>query len=323
MSPASSVATIRGPVEASQLGRSLLHEHVFIANPEGVINLNRTWGEPWYDEETRVTHAIAKLCELGAAGYRTLVDPTGIGMGRNVHRLARVNAEVDLNIVVCTGIYAFLEVPCALKYRTAENLAAIFVGELEEGIDGTGIRASFLKCCIEHYGVIGDVPLILDATALAATATGAPVMVHTNGEHQTGRLALRELTRRGVSPERIVIAHAGDSTDLDYLRFLADAGVMLGFDRFNTGFSTDEARVSSIAALAAEGYTDRIHLSHDAATFMDFMEHNPPFEGAQATLDYLHIEHNVLPQLHAAGVSAEQIDEMLVTNARRFLAGEV
>jgi phosphotriesterase-related protein len=316
------VATVRGPVGSDELGRALLHEHILIAGPEGVVNHNRLWGEPWWDEDARVADAVVKLRRLHAAGYRTLVDPTAFGMGRDVHRIARINREVDLHIVVCTGIYAFLEVPCPLKYRSAENLASIFERELREGIDGTGIRAGFLKCCLERDGFIGDLPLIFDAIGLAATATGAPVMVHTNGAAQTGRQALAELTARGVAPQRIVIAHAGDSTDLDYHRELADAGAMLGFDRFNTGFSTDEARVASIAVLAAEGYADRIHLSHDAAAFMDFMEHNPPMAGRQGTLDYLHLEHRVLPQLREAGVSEPQIEEMLVTNARRFLAGD-
>jgi phosphotriesterase-related protein len=316
----STVQTVRGPVAAGDLGRALLHEHIFVASPEGIVNYNHAWGAPWWDEEVRVAAAVDALRRLREIGISTLVDPTAFGLSRDVHRVARVNAQVDLNIVVCTGLYAFLEVPAYLKYRTAENLASIFRRELDEGIDDTGVRAAFLKCAIESYGIVGDVPLILDAIALAQTSTGVPVMVHTNGEAQTGRLALAELTARGVDPTRIVIAHAGDSTDIDYLRELADAGAMLGFDRFNTSFSTDDARVESIVALLAEGYVAQIHVSHDASTFNDFMHHNPRF-GARE-LSYLHIHRNVLPKLRAAGVTEAQLDEMFVTNARRFLAGE-
>jgi phosphotriesterase-related protein len=313
------VQTVRGPVAADDLGPALLHEHVFIASPEGIANHNHTWGEPWWDEEERVAAAIQDLRELRDLGIRTIVDPTAFGLSRNVHRIARVNRDVDLNIVVCTGIYAFIEVPPYLKYRPAELLADIFRRDIEIGIDNTGIRAAFLKCAVESYGVVGDLPLILDAIALAATETGVPVMVHTNGAAQTGRLALAELRRRGVDPTRIVIAHAGDSNDLDYLRELGDAGAMLGFDRFNIPmFNPDEKRIETLLALLAEGYVDRIHLSHDAATFNDFMQHNPDF--ANENPNYLHIHRHVLPKLREAGVTEEQIDEMLVTNARRFLA---
>jgi phosphotriesterase-related protein len=133
------VPTVRGPVAAKDLGPSLLHEHIFIASPEGILNHNHTWGEPWWDEEARVADAVRTLRELRDAGVRTQVDPTAFGLSRNIHRIVRVNAEVDLNIVVCTGLYAFLEVPAYLKYRTAENLASIFRRELEEGIDDTGV----------------------------------------------------------------------------------------------------------------------------------------------------------------------------------------
>jgi phosphotriesterase-related protein len=313
------VPTVRGEVAVADLGPALLHEHIFIASPEGIANHNHTWGAPWWDEEERVAAAIRALQEVHDLGIRTVVDPTAFGLSRNIHRIQRVNAEVDLHIVVCTGLYAFIEVPAYLKYREAPDLAAIFRHDIEVGIDDTGVKAGFLKCAIEAYGVIGDIPLILDAIALAAVETGKPVMVHTNAEAQTGRLALGELTRRGVDPTRIVIAHAGDSNDMDYLRELGDSGAMLGFDRFNIpSFNPDEDRIETLLKLLEEGYIDRIHLSHDAATFNDFMQHNPGF--ADADVSYTHLHRRILPALLERGVTQAQIDEMLVTNARRFLA---
>jgi phosphotriesterase-related protein len=313
------VPTVRGPVSADDIGVTLLHEHVFIASPEGIANHNHTWGEPWWDEEKRVAAAIRDLRELRDLGVGTIVDPTAFGLSRNVHRLRRVNAEVDINIVVCTGIYAFIEVPAYLKYRSAEGLADIFRRDIEEGIDDTGIKAAFLKCAVESYGVIGDIPLILDAIALTHKATGVPVMVHTNAAAKSGLVALAELTARGVDPTRIVIAHAGDSNDMDYLREIGDSGAILGCDRFNIpSFNADEDRIATLLKLLDEGYIDRIHLSHDAATFNDFMQHNPPFAGAAP--NYTHIHREVLPKLLEAGVTQGQIDEMLVANARRFLA---
>jgi phosphotriesterase-related protein len=311
------VQTVRGPVAADDLGAALLHEHIFIASPEGIANYNRAWGEPWWDEEQRIDEAVEKLQEVHDIGIRTIVDPTAFGLSRNVHRIARVNERVDLNIVVCTGIYAFLEVPAYLKYRPADDLASIFVRDIEQGIDGTGIRAAFLKCAIESYGAVGDVLLILDAIGKVQVQTGVPVMVHTNGEFQTGRLALSELTARGVDPTRIVVAHASDSNDMDYLLELAASGAMLGYDRFNTPFNTDEARIASVLALIKAGHIGQIHMSHDASTFNDFMQHNPPF--AHANMSYTHIHRTVLPRLREAGVTEAQIDQIFVDNARRFL----
>jgi phosphotriesterase-related protein len=314
------VETVRGAVELDALGKSLMHEHLFIHSPEGISNFNHAWGAPIWDEAERVADAVAKLQAVVDAGYRTFVDPTAFGLGRDVRRIARVNEQVpDLNMIVCTGLYAFAELPGFLKDRSADALTELFVRELREGIDDTGIKAGFLKCAVERFGLVVDLPLILEAVAAAQVETGAPLMVHTNAAARSGLLALETFTGHGVDPKRMVIAHAGDSNDLGYLREIADSGAVLGFDRFNIPhFNPDENRIETLVALLGEGYVDRIHLAHDAAAWYDFMQHNPPF--ANEKPDFLHIEREVLPKLLAAGVTQEQIDEMLVENAKRFFA---
>ena len=146
-------------------------------------------------------------------------------------------------------------------------------------------------------------------------------MVHTNAPAQTGLIALETLTNAGVDPKRIVIAHAGDSNDLDYLRAIADTGASLGCDRFNIPhFNPDANRIETLTALVAEGYTGSVHLGHDGACFYDFMVGNPWF--ADEHPDYLHISNTIVPQLLTAGVTQAQIDEMFVDNPRRFFAGD-
>ena len=84
--------------------------------------------------------AISDL-EVRDLGVKT-IDPTGFGLNRNIHRLQRVNAEVDINIV-CTGLYVFIEVPGYLKYRPAEVPRGHLRAEIEVGIDDTGVKAAF------------------------------------------------------------------------------------------------------------------------------------------------------------------------------------
>jgi len=313
----STVETIRGRVATAELGTTLMHEHVFVMQPEAFLNYAHVWGESYWDEDARVADAVEKLRAVRAVGIRTIVDPTAPGLGRNIPRIQRINAEVDLNIVVASGVYAFLELPNFLHYRAPEAIAELFVREIREGIDDTGVKAAFLKCAVEEHGVVGDIPRILDAVALAAVETGVPVMVHTNARAATGTVALEQLTKRGVDPARLVVAHAGDSNDLDYLRAIGDTGAVLGFDRFNIPhFNPDEDRMRTLLALLEEGYGDRIHLSHDAACFMDFMVGDPAF--ADERPDYLHISTTILPALLERGVTQAQIDELMVDNPRRF-----
>jgi phosphotriesterase-related protein len=311
------VETVRGPVDVGALGRTLMHEHILIMQPEALENYGSVWGPSYWDEEVRVADAIAKLSAVREAGIETIVDPTALGLGRDVARIKRINEAVDLNILVASGVYAFLELPNFLTYRSVDAIAEIFVREIREGINDTGVKAAFLKCAVERHGLVGDVPRILAAVAAASVETGAPVMVHTNATERTGLPALETLTAAGVAPSRIVIAHMGDSNDMDYLHAIADAGAWLGCDRFGIDhFNPLADRVRTLAALVAEGYADRIHMSHDAACFFDFMTGDPFF--ADETADYLLISNTVIPALLEAGVTGEQIDQMMVENPRAF-----
>jgi len=315
----SSVETVRGPVDASELGATLPHEHILIIEPEALANWGCAYGACYWDEEVRVADAIAKLTELRAAGITTIVDPTAPGLGRDIPRIQRINESVDLNIVVASGLYAFLALPNFLTYRDVDAIAALFVREIREGINDTGVKAAFLKCAVEAPGLIGDVPRILAAVAAASVETGAPVMVHTNAEARTGLAALETLTSAGVDPARILIAHMGDSNDMDYLREVASSGAWLGLDRFGIDhFNSTANRIATLLALMEEGYADRVHLSHDSACFMDFFAGNPVFTGEEPS--YLLITRTVLPALLAAGATQADIDQMMVDNPARFLA---
>ena len=311
------VETVSGPVALDDLGRTLMHEHVFVMDPEALQNWGHVFGPLYWDERERVDDAIAKLTRVREAGIRTIVDPTAPGLGRYIPRVREVAQAAGLQVIVASGVYAFLELPGFLAYRPTSAIASLFVREITEGIDDTGVKAAFLKCAVERHGVIGDVPRILEAVAIAATETGVPVMVHTNAAQQTGLMALEKLTSHGVDPRQIVIAHAGDSNDLDYLRAIAGTGAWLGCDRFGIEhFNPLEDRIRTLIALLGEGYGDRIHLSHDAACFMDFMTGDPFF--ADERPDYLLISNRVVPALLQDGVTQEQIDQMMVENPKRF-----
>lgn len=317
------VETVRGPVELSELGTTLMHEHVFVLDPTALQAYSSFWGESYWDEEREVANAVAKLQSLVESGFRTLVDPTVVGTGRWIPRLQRVNEQVDLNIVVATGIFAFMELPQFFRYRTADEIAAFFVADIERGLDGTSVKAALIKCAVEEYGVVGDVPLVLDAVAIAHRETGAPVMVHTNADSRTGTLALDELERRGVDPARAVVAHAGDSDDLDYLRGMASRGAFLGLDRFGGAHRiSHEKRLETLVALIEDGLAQQLHVSHDGACFLDFLAGDTVFAatGVDLHLDYELIPRTVLPQLRTAGVTQEQIDDMLVRSPVRYFS---
>jgi phosphotriesterase-related protein len=314
------VQTVRGPVNLSELGRVLVHEHVFVLNEEIRQNYEAGW-----DEEEQVAGAVAKLSALAGRGIATIADPTVVGIGRNIPRVQRIAAQTSINIVVATGLYTYNDVPLYFRYRTSDSgtngqdpMTDLFVADLTEGIAGTGVRAAFLKCCIEDEGLRPGVERVLRAVARAHVLTGAPVMVHTHPASRSGLVALRVLGEEGVDPARVQLAHCGDSDDVDHLAELADTGCLLGMDRFGLDILLPfEQRVATVAALAGRGYAGSMVLSHDASCHIDwFPPELPPV--LAPNWHFTHLLDDVLPALRERGVSEDQIETMLVANPRRF-----
>jgi phosphotriesterase-related protein len=314
-----SVATAGGEIDSSALGRTLMHEHVFVLTTDVQQNTDE------WDEDVRVSDAVEKLTALKQAGYDTFVDPTVMGLGRYVPRIEKIAAQVDVNIVLATGVYTYDTVPFYFHHKGPalgpdfpEPMIDMFVRDITVGIPGTTSRAAFLKCAIDHFGLTPDVERIMRAVAKAHRQTGAPITVHTHPESRTGLEVHRVMSEEGVDPARVVLGHSGDSTDADHLAELADFGYILGMDRFGIDVSSPfEARVGIVAELAQRGYADRMVLSQDAACYIDWIDQ----ELKPAVLPnwhFLHIENDVLPALRKQGVIDEQIDQMLVDNPRRY-----
>lgn len=313
------VQTARGPVPAAQLGRVLMHEHVFVLTAE----VQQNYPEEWGDEDERVADAVRRLSELPAAGIGTIVDVTAIGQGRDIPRVKRIADQVPgLNIVVATGIYTWDAVPLYFWRRPAAAMTELFVRDITEGVPGTGVRAGMLKCAVDEQGLTEGVERVLRAVARAHVATGGtPVTVHTHAAGQHGPAIIRVLREEGADLSRVVLGHSGDAVgDPGYLAAMADAGLTLGMDRFGIDhFATFRQRSDLVVELCRRGYADRMVLSHDTCCYIDWF--------APGSIDdlkdwhYLHVSRDVLPYLREHGVPEAGIDAMMVANPARILAG--
>jgi phosphotriesterase-related protein len=317
------VQTVRGPVDTAALGKVLMHEHVFVLGAdmrENYPDFPSNW-----DEGVRVSDAVAKLSELKSRGIDTIVDPTVVGLGRYLPRIQKINEMVDINIVAATGLYTYNDVPFQFHYTgpgllfdVAEPMVELFVKDIREGIAGTGVKAAFLKCAIEEPGLTPGVERVMRAVGAAQVETGVPVTVHTSAHTQSGLIAQKVLSAEGVDLSKVVIGHSGDSTDLSYLCSLADAGSLLGMDRFGLDVLLPfEQRVNTVAELAHRGYAEKMVLAHDASCFIDWFDADAK-EQAVPNWKYTHISDDVIPALLKAGVTPEQLTTMLVDNPRRY-----
>ena len=315
------VNTVRGAIDANDLGVTLMHEHVFIMTTEVMQNYPESWG----DDAAREADAIARLNKLKATGVDTIVDLTVIGLGRYIPRIARVAAATDLNIVVATGVYTYNDVPFCFHYlgpgaplNGPEIMTDLFVRDIEQGIADTGVKAAILKCATDEPGVTPGVERVLRAVAQAHRQTGVPISTHTHAPTRRGLEQQRIFADEGVDLTRVVIGHSGDSTDIDYLEELIANGSYIGMDRFGIDVILPfEDRVNTVARMCERGHADKMVLSHDANCYFDALPEDL-LSVAAPNWHYLHIHHDVIPALKERGVTDEQIRTMLVDNPRKI-----
>src|SRR5215471_16568584 len=136
-SPMAQIQTVRGPIDTSQLGTTLMHEHVFVLDTEILQNYPEEWGT----EEQRIADAVTRLNELKTRGVDTIVDLTVIGLGRYIPRIRQIGQQTKINIIVATGVYTYHDVPLYFHFRGPgtilggeELIVDMFVRDIAEGI---------------------------------------------------------------------------------------------------------------------------------------------------------------------------------------------
>ena len=316
------VQTVTGPVATTELGSTLLHEHIFVGHPE--LDLN--FPDPEWDETAAIDAAVAGLDRVWALGIRAVVDLTVLGLGRDVGRVAKVAARTRVRLLASTGYYTADVLPAyfhthgpGLLVGGPDPLVEMFVRDIEIGIADTGVRAAMLKVVTDRPGLTDDVRRVMDAAVEAHLQTGVPITTHTHAASQNGRDQLQYLRKRGVDPERLIIGHCGDSQDLDYLRELMDAGATIGMDRFGMEHVlADEARVETLLALLRLGYAEKMVVSHDAAFYSRM---TPPSWRARHAPHWNleNIPRRVVPLLLERGATEQDIRQLLEINPARLL----
>jgi phosphotriesterase-related protein len=128
----------------------------------------------------------------------------------------------------------------------------------------------------------------------------------------------------GVDASKVQIAHTGDSDDLDYIERLLDTGCWIGMDRYGLDvFLPTEQRQATVLALLEKGHADRMFLSQDFCSTIDYFtpevaEQLKPQMFPNWSMTFLFEQ--VIPELKERGMTDDQLDQMMVENPRRWLA---
>lgn len=312
------VNSVLGPLDTDDLGFTLTHEHVVTSS----AGIRQTYPELYGDYDRFVEQAAATLAEARDGGVRTIIDLTTLDLGRDIRLLADLSGRTGVNIIAATGIWR--DIPRALWTRSPDEVAALFVREIEQGIEGTGIKAGIIKVANDAEGVTREGEIILRAAARAARQTGVRISTHSYAPGKVGEQQVAIFEDEGFDLNRVYIGHSNDSTDLDYLQGLVRKGVWLGLDRHQTSAPIGpdwEGRAATLASLIQAGHGDRLMVSHDWSVLGVSRTSDPTLSRTYNPDGWLFVSRGVFPRLHELGIGQEQIDRLNHDNPRRFLGG--
>jgi phosphotriesterase-related protein len=303
-----SIQTVAGPVDPAQLGVTLMHEHVlvdFIGAAEASPSR--------YDADVVFARALPFLRQVKALGGATLVECTPAYLGRDARLLRRLAEASGLQILSNTGYYGANQdkhLPPHAFTETPQQLAARWIRECEQGIDGTGIKPGFMKIGVDA-GPLSEVDAkLVRAAAITHKATGLPIAVHTGN----GVAAIEEidiLERDGVPLSSFIWVHAHNEPDGALHQKAAARGAWVEFDGISP--KSVDRHVALVLAMRAAGRLDRVLVSHDAGWY----HVGEPDGGEFRAFDTLFT--TFVPALKAAGLTEADVRQLLVDNPRRAL----
>ncbi|MBX3194119.1 MAG: hypothetical protein KF727_03335 [Microbacteriaceae bacterium] len=324
------IQTASGPVDAADLGRTVMHEHVFInLLPEfrgnGLLN----------DADL----AQRELEAFRAAGGGTIVDltsaeltvgaspdPLGLFRGEphpqpaglrtrahnNVIELRELARTTGVNIVLGTGHYRDPYLDDFDRFGP-DLLAERMVGDLTEGFPGTGVRAGVIgEIGSDRWYLSAAEERSFRAAARAQLATGVVISTHAS-RWPVGLAQLDVLVAEGADPRRVIIGHCDSINIPEYHLALAERGVYVQFDTVRGENRYEiERRARYVLSLVRAGYGDHVLLSQDVCR----KDHLATFGGP----GYSYVLGGFAEELLAIGLEEAEIERLVVDNPRAALA---
>jgi phosphotriesterase-related protein len=299
------VITVNGEIRAGEMGRTLHHEHLLV----DFIGADSTGYHRW-NKDSVAKKVLPYLSELKNLGYHTLVECTPAYLGRDPELLKMLSEKSELHLLTNTGYYSAVDskyLPPHAFSETAEELAARWIDEARNGIEGTGVFPGFIKIAVENKSLEQIHRKIAGAAALTHKATGLIIMSHT-GTAIPAFQQLEILKNYGVHPSAFIWTHAQNEPDFNKHADAAKRGAWVAFD----GFSPKQVDryIEFTIFMKKHGLLNRVLFSHDAGWY------KPGEPGGGEFRGFTDIEELFIPRLRENGVSQQDLYQLFVLNPK-------
>jgi predicted metal-dependent phosphotriesterase family hydrolase len=305
------IMTVNGPIPSKEMGVSLIHEHILV----DFIGADSITFMRW-DRSKVAERSLPFLKQVKDLGCQTFIECTPAYLGRDPLLLKSLSESSGLNILTNTGYYGALNnkyIPKHAFIETADQLAARWILEWVEGIDGTGIKPGFIKIGVDNGNLSDLHKKLVVAAARTHLKTGLTIASHT-GPAIPAFEQLEILKIEGVAPEAFIWVHAQSEKDLSNHVKAARMGAWIGLDGLDDNNVPDYIRL--IKNLRENNLLNKVLLSHDAGWYHPGEENGGEYRG------YTTLFEKLVPALRYENFSEKEIKQILVLNpAKAFETG--
>lgn len=306
------IMTVKGSINPKDLKFTLSHEHILV-DFVGADKVNKDR----YNAEEVFAVALPFLQDVKKRGCSSFVDCTPAYIGRDVQLLQRLSVASGLNIISTTGYYGAAGekyLPPHAYSETSEQLAARWIAEWENGIDGTGIKPGLIKSGVDKAPLSEVQQKIIDAAALTHLATGLTIGIHT-GSGDAANEELKILERRGVAPAARIWIHAQNEKNQAYHIDAAQRGSWVSFDGVSPESLAENLRFLQL--MKDKKLLSAVLVSQDSGWY-----HVGEPQGGKYN-HYNCVFTDFIPALKQNGFTQKEIDSIFITNPAKALAVKI
>ena len=306
--PGQIVMTVNGPIRPGDMGFTLTHEHI-LADFIGAEKYSRDR----YSVNEVYNTALPYLMEVKRKGCTTFVDCSPAYLGRDVKLFRRLANATGLQIITNTGYYGAVGekfLPKHVYSESAEQIAARWIAEWSDGIEGTDIKPGFIKTSVDTAPLTSTQRKIIEAAAITHLATGLTIAIHT-GNGEANKEELEILKKYGVSPAARIWVHAQKETDKTYHVEAAKAQSWVEFEDVNP--ETIPLNVDYLQNMKSNNLLNRVLVSHDSGWYNVGEPSGGKYKDYNSIIDLL------IPELKKHNFTQEEIDNIFVKNPAKAL----
>nr|WP_245189693.1 phosphotriesterase [Lunatimonas salinarum] len=297
------VETVDGPLQVGEMGKTLIHEHLLV----DFIGAKEYHPDRWNRSEV-IHRVLPFLKEVKALGIHTMVECTPAFLGRDPVLLRELSAASGVQLITNTGLYGAVDnkyLPAYAFTESADELAARWITEWKEGIDGTGIKPGFIKIGVNPGPLSAIHEKLVRAAVKTHEASGLLIVSHT-GPATPAFEQLAILSEAGIPAKAFVWVHAQVEKDKSMHVAAAERGAWVSFDGVAPGNLKEY--LALVQNMKKHDVLERTLLSHDAGWYRPGEENGGDFRG------FTTLSEQFIPLLLANGFTESECELLLVKN---------